>query len=162
MYWKNQNRSDPPILEARALIMDATRLAASYSRTPLAFASENSQQVPVVATVAFCFLGWRTGIGNKICPESHSRRHSSIMGTLMDNNSAETALLLERARAGDQAAVNDLFMQHRARLRRMVELRLDRRLQARIDTSDVIQEAYVEIFRRLDEYLQDPAFPLFL
>ena len=80
----------------------------------------------------------------------------------MENNSAETAHLLERARAGDQAAVNDLFTQHRARLRRMVELRLDRRLQARIDASDVIQEAYVETLRRLDEYLRDPSYPLFL
>jgi RNA polymerase sigma-70 factor (ECF subfamily) len=84
------------------------------------------------------------------------------MGTLMDNNSADTARLLERARAGDQAAVNEIFTRHRARLRRMVELRLDRRLQARIDASDVIQEAYVETVRRLDEYLRDPAYPLFL
>jgi RNA polymerase sigma-70 factor (ECF subfamily) len=84
------------------------------------------------------------------------------MRTLMDNNSADTARLLERARAGDQAAVNELFTRHRARLRRMVELRLDRRLQARIDASDVIQEAYVEVVRRLDEYLRDPAYPLFL
>ncbi len=84
------------------------------------------------------------------------------MGTLMDNNSADTARLLERARVGDQAAVNEIFSQHRARLRRMVELRLDRRLQARIDASDVIQEAYVEVVRRLDEYLRDPAYPLFL
>jgi RNA polymerase sigma-70 factor (ECF subfamily) len=84
------------------------------------------------------------------------------MGTLMDNNSADTARLLERARAGDQAAVNEIFTRHRARLRRMVELRLDRRLQARIDASDVIQEAYVEVVRRLDEYLRDPAYPLFL
>ena len=44
------------------------------------------------------------------------------MATLMDTNSASTAQLLERARAGDQAAVNDLFTQHRARLRRIVEL----------------------------------------
>ncbi len=84
------------------------------------------------------------------------------MGTLMDNNSADTAHLLERARAGDQVAVNELFTRHRARLRRMVDLRLDRRLQARIDASDVIQEAYVEVVRRLDEYLRDPAYPLFL
>src|SRR5215467_12008336 len=84
------------------------------------------------------------------------------MGTLMDNNSVETARLLEQARAGDQAALNDIFAQHRQRLRRMVELRLDRRLQARIDASDVIQEAYVEAVSRLDEYLRDPRYPLFL
>ena len=84
------------------------------------------------------------------------------MGTLMDNNSAATARLLEQARAGDEDALNELFAQHRARLRRMVELRLDRRLQARIDASDVIQDAYVDAVARLDEYLREPSFPLFL
>ena len=84
------------------------------------------------------------------------------MGTLMTNNSAETARLLEQVRAGDQAALNELFTRHRARLRRMVELRLDRRLQARIDASDVLQEAYVDAVTRLDEYLREPTYPLFL
>jgi len=84
------------------------------------------------------------------------------MGTLMDNNSADTARLLELARAGNQAALNGLFDRHRTRLRRMVELRLDRRLQSRIDASDVIQEAYVDAVRRLEEYLRQPGYPLFL
>jgi RNA polymerase sigma-70 factor (ECF subfamily) len=84
------------------------------------------------------------------------------MGILMDNNSADTPRLLDQARAGDKAALNELFARHRARLRRMVELRLDRRLQARIDASDVIQEAYVDVVNRLDEYLQKPNYPLFL
>jgi RNA polymerase sigma-70 factor (ECF subfamily) len=84
------------------------------------------------------------------------------MGTLMDSESAATDRLLERARAGDQAALNELFAQYRGRLRRMVELRLDRRLQARLDASDILQEAYVEAVKRLDEYLRAPAYPLFL
>ena len=84
------------------------------------------------------------------------------MGMLMDNNSAETARLLEQARAGNKEALSVLFSRHRPRLRRMVELRLDRRLQARIDASDVIQEAYVEVVIRLNEYLIAPSYPLFL
>jgi RNA polymerase sigma-70 factor, ECF subfamily len=80
----------------------------------------------------------------------------------MDNNSAITTRLLERARAGDKQALNELIGRHRARLRRMVELRLDRRLQSRIDASDVIQEAYVEVVRRLGEYVSEPSYPLFL
>jgi RNA polymerase sigma-70 factor (ECF subfamily) len=84
------------------------------------------------------------------------------MGTLMTNNSAATARLLEQARAGDKEALNRLFARHRARLRRMVDLRLDRRLQARIDASDVIQEAYIEVITRLDEYVNHPSYPLFL
>src|ERR1700722_11798773 len=84
------------------------------------------------------------------------------MGILMDNNSAETTRLLEQARAGDEQALNELFALHRTRLRRMVDLRLDRRLQARIDASDVIQEAYVEVVILLNEYLSAPSYPLFL
>jgi RNA polymerase sigma-70 factor, ECF subfamily len=84
------------------------------------------------------------------------------MGTLMDNNSAESVALIERARAGDADALNALFARHRDRLRRMVEMRLDTRLQARLDASDVVQEAYVEVAQRLDEYLRDPRLPLFL
>jgi RNA polymerase sigma-70 factor, ECF subfamily len=80
----------------------------------------------------------------------------------MINNSAETTRLLEQARTGDKEALNALFVRHRARLRRMVDLRLDRRLQARIDASDVIQEAYVEVVTRWDEYLNAPSYPLFL
>jgi RNA polymerase sigma-70 factor (ECF subfamily) len=78
------------------------------------------------------------------------------------DNSTETDRLLQQARAGDQAAWNELFARHRSRLRRMVELRLDRRLQARIDASDVIQEAYVDAVTRMDEFLEQTNYPLFL
>jgi RNA polymerase sigma-70 factor, ECF subfamily len=84
------------------------------------------------------------------------------MGPLMENNSAGTVELLERARTGDRTAVNEIFARHRDRLRRMVDLRLDRRLQARVDASDVIQDAYVDVVTRLEEYLRDPRVPLFL
>jgi RNA polymerase sigma-70 factor (ECF subfamily) len=80
----------------------------------------------------------------------------------LENNSAETVRLLERARAGDQDALNALFTRHRERLRRMVEMRLDWRLQARIDASDVIQEAHLEAASRLGEYLREPRLPFFL
>jgi RNA polymerase sigma-70 factor (ECF subfamily) len=80
----------------------------------------------------------------------------------MENDSAQTSRLLDLVRAGDQAALNGLFALHRARLRRMVELRMDRRLQSRVDASDVVQEAYVDVVGRLEEYLRQPAYPLFL
>jgi RNA polymerase sigma-70 factor (ECF subfamily) len=84
------------------------------------------------------------------------------MGTLMEHNSSETVDLVERARAGDQRALTEIFARHRERLRRMVEMRLDWRLQARLDASDVIQDAYLEVATRLEEYLRDPRLPLFL
>jgi RNA polymerase sigma-70 factor (ECF subfamily) len=85
------------------------------------------------------------------------------MGPAMTNHdTSETLRLLRRARAGDAAALGELFARHRARLRRMVELRLDWRLQARVDPSDVIQEAYLEVAERLGDYLRDPKLPFFL
>jgi len=84
------------------------------------------------------------------------------MGTLMENNSAETVRLLELARAGDAAALDAIFTRYRARLRRMVDLRLDRRLQGRVDASDVIQDGFVDAVAKLPGFLADPKLPLFL
>jgi RNA polymerase sigma-70 factor, ECF subfamily len=63
---------------------------------------------------------------------------------------------------GDERALVELFAQCRARLRRMVRLRLDRRLQGRVDPSDVLQEAHVDVAKRAKEYLADPTMPVFL
>ncbi len=62
----------------------------------------------------------------------------------------------------DVQALTALFLRHRDRLRRMVRLRLDRRLLGRVDPSDVLQEAYLDISRRAEEYLANPAMPPFL
>jgi RNA polymerase sigma-70 factor (ECF subfamily) len=62
----------------------------------------------------------------------------------------------------DERALVELFAQNRARLRRMVRLRLDRRLQGRLDPSDVLQEAHIEVAKRAKEYVADPAMPAFL
>jgi RNA polymerase sigma-70 factor (ECF subfamily) len=70
--------------------------------------------------------------------------------------------LLHRAAGGDTAALGELLEGHRKRLRRMVKLRLDPRLQGRVDASDVLQEAYLEAAQRLAEYLRDPKMPFFL
>lgn len=80
----------------------------------------------------------------------------------MANDSTDMIRLIERLRAGDRTALNEVFTRHRGRLRRMVEMRLDWRLQARLDASDVIQEAYLEAALRMEEYLRDPKLPLFL
>ncbi|MFO0952620.1 MAG: sigma-70 family RNA polymerase sigma factor [Isosphaeraceae bacterium] len=65
-------------------------------------------------------------------------------------------------RGGGRAALAALFDRHRERLRRMVELRIDARLRARIDASDVLQEAFLDLARDLDAYLADPALPPWL
>jgi RNA polymerase sigma-70 factor (ECF subfamily) len=80
----------------------------------------------------------------------------------MPNDASENDALLERAVAGDCAALAELFQRHRARLEQMVRLRLDRRLQGRLDPGDVLQEAYLDVARRFKEYAANPALPFFL
>ena len=70
--------------------------------------------------------------------------------------------LLQRAATGDQQALQDLFARYRDRLKRMVRLRLSRRLQGRVDDSDVLQESFLEISKKLPEYVQQPTLPFFL
>jgi RNA polymerase sigma-70 factor, ECF subfamily len=78
-------------------------------------------------------------------------------------NGSDTDLrLVERARAGDNAAAGEALVHHRARLRRMVEARLDRRVRGRVDPSDVLQDGLVDAVARLPTYLADPKLPLFL
>src|SRR5262249_25958419 len=66
-------------------------------------------------------------------------------------------LLLRRALTGDESALAALFDGYRERLRRMIRLRLDRRLSGRVDASDVLQEAYLDVRKRIAEYARDPA-----
>jgi RNA polymerase sigma-70 factor (ECF subfamily) len=80
----------------------------------------------------------------------------------MTDTSSQDSELLRRAGAGDAQALNELFVRHRDRLRGMVQLRLNRRLQGRVDPSDVLQEAYLEICKKLADYLREPTMPFFL
>jgi RNA polymerase sigma-70 factor (ECF subfamily) len=70
--------------------------------------------------------------------------------------------LLRRAQAGDDEALAALFLHYRERLERMLALRLDRRLQGRIDPVDVLQDAYFVVARRFAEYVANPAVPFFV
>jgi RNA polymerase sigma-70 factor (ECF subfamily) len=73
----------------------------------------------------------------------------------------DTDWLVEQARSGDVEARKDLMERHRSRLRQMVSLRLDPRLAARVDPSDVVQEALAATYPRLDDYLRDPPLPFY-
>jgi RNA polymerase sigma-70 factor (ECF subfamily) len=74
----------------------------------------------------------------------------------------ECSLLIARLRSGDRAAAAELISRQRERLRRMIELRLDSRLRGRLDTSDVLQDAMLDVATRLEEYVKDPKVPFFL
>ncbi len=80
---------------------------------------------------------------------------------MADRQDSDVALI-GQVREGDEHALAELFNKHRKRLRRMVGLRLDRRLQGRIDPSDVLQEAFLDVYRRRAEYVVDHKMPPFL
>jgi len=67
-----------------------------------------------------------------------------------------------RLRRGGQAALAREFLRHRHRLRRMIEVRLDRRLAGRVDPSEVLEQTFLEAARQLDQYLAQAPMPLFL
>ena len=71
----------------------------------------------------------------------------------------ETHELLNQARAGHPEAVERLLSNHREPLRRMIGLRLDPALAARVDASDIVQDVLLEAHRRLADYLRNPTMP---
>src|SRR5690606_13581310 len=87
---------------------------------------------------------WSRGsrIGTLLGQRAHPRDGHNLQTTPMakklwpDNESTEQ--LLDAAREGDPSAVNHLLEQHRRPVRRLVEMRLDRRVQQRVDVSDVV------------------------
>src|SRR5438270_13648640 len=80
----------------------------------------------------------------------------------MEPEASDTQSLLERARQGDDAARQRLLAAHREPVRRMIGLRLDPAIAARLDASDVVQDVLLEASRRLDDYLRNPAMPFHL
>ena len=70
--------------------------------------------------------------------------------------------LLAQARTGDKAAAAELFARYRKRLRQMVRLRLDKRLQGRVDPSDVLNDAYEDVSQKLPAYRISENLPFFL
>lgn len=80
----------------------------------------------------------------------------------MWNEHPETDELLDQARQGESLAVERLLTAHREPLRRMIDMRLDPALTARVDASDIVQDVLLEAHRRLSDYLRNPTMPFHL
>ena len=79
----------------------------------------------------------------------------------MPLDAGDTDELLRAAGLGDEVARTQLLSRHRARLRRMVAVRMDRRLASRVDPSDVVQEALADAALDLSTYLRDRPLPFY-
>jgi RNA polymerase sigma-70 factor (ECF subfamily) len=84
------------------------------------------------------------------------------MGVIMTDRELDTDELIRRAVGGDEVALAELFACYQNQLLRMVRLRLDRRLQGRLDPSDVLQEAYLDLSRELPRYAATRPMEFFL
>jgi RNA polymerase sigma-70 factor, ECF subfamily len=73
----------------------------------------------------------------------------------------DTDQLLERVRRNDRDARGRLLQRHRGRLRSLVALHMDPRLAARVDPSDVVQDALTEADRRLGDYARTQPLPFY-
>ncbi len=78
------------------------------------------------------------------------------------NDSLDLEQLTRASESGDSTALASVFARYRPRLRRMVQLRLNPRLQGRVDASDIVQDAFAEAARVLPEYLRDRPLPVHL
>ena len=75
---------------------------------------------------------------------------------------SDTGELIAQVQRGNVVAQSKLLDRYRDRLRRMVSFRMDRRLRARIDPSDVVQEALAEAANGLKNYIQGPPVPFYI
>jgi RNA polymerase sigma-70 factor (ECF subfamily) len=67
-----------------------------------------------------------------------------------------------RIRSGDRQALGQLFEQFRPRLRKYLQVRMDRRLAARASESDVLQEIYLDVTQQIGAYLKNPQVALYV
>jgi RNA polymerase sigma-70 factor, ECF subfamily len=84
------------------------------------------------------------------------------MGSIGMADSAEMDALIQQAVAGNQQAATELFVRFHDRLLRMIRLRMDHRLKGRVDSEDIVQEAYLDASQRLEEYAAHPSMSFFL
>ena len=85
---------------------------------------------------------------------------SDYRATLTEHGCDEA--LTDAFKRGDQQALATMIARNHGRLRRLIELRLDARVRARVSPSDVLQETFVEALKRFRHFRTDPDVPIFI
>ena len=86
---------------------------------------------------------------DRMVPNDPSERHGDI--TPLAAEAQATLELLQRARAGDREAANTLIARYLPRLRRWASGRLPIWARDVADTDDIVQEAVLRTFARIEE-----------
>lgn len=90
---------------------------------------------------------------------THTTDPAGLPGAPSPDDAQPTQVLLDRVRRGDGDAVNGLLERHRDAIKRMIDRRMDRVVQRRVDASDIVQDVMIEANRRLGDYLANPTMP---
>ena len=67
--------------------------------------------------------------------------------------------VLSELRRDPEETLNRVFSENRLRIRSLVAARLDKKLNGRVDPSDIVQETLFDACRRLSEYIANPSVP---
>ena len=78
------------------------------------------------------------------------------------SDSTATLGLLDRIAAGDPHALEQLLARFQPDLLAFIEHRVDPKVRARFNGSDVVQEAQLEVVRRMDDFLKRRPMPFHL
>ena len=125
------------------------------------------QKLPIQRVSDVAFAGYLSASGCERIgvtltePPAGYTLANSLMASRSPQDADETNLILHDAARGDERALRRLLEMHRERLRRMVALRLDSRLSARVDASDVVQETLIDAARKLANYERDRPLPFY-
>lgn len=75
------------------------------------------------------------------------------------SDGGDTDRLLLAYSQGNKAVITDLLGRFRPYMRSIIDSQLDDRMRGRLDASDLIQEAQIEVARRMDDYVQRRPMP---
>lgn len=81
---------------------------------------------------------------------------------MSSTSAADSAHLRNRLRQFPEQVLAEQFALERARLWRIVRFRLDPKVASRIETDDVLQEAWLAALKRVEQFLADDSLSMFV
>ncbi len=93
-----------------------------------------------------------------------NKRASTHYGSPVTESSAHAEYLdrlVQDIRAGN-ATLNEILNATSARLLHLINVRISPQLRTRVDPEDILQDTFVSVSKRFDEYLANPKVPVFV